>query len=187
MAYRFAAQASGKPAPLLPEKVVRRSSFFCLSHAKIKLPALLCAFKDKCQDPPDSMHSQRTDPAFRFAFPSVPALAPDASSNVIGLAGPVGRFLQDVVHHMRNLTERFRWWGATASYDVGVGISARLHLPTHLLDPAIDNARALIVTDLTSVGATQVGSATVVPPLRGMNAAGDQCSTDGRAVVRVLP
>lgn len=92
----------------------------------------------------------------------MPAFAPDASINAIGLAGPTGRFLQDVVHHMPNLKERFR-----------------------RIDPAINNARVPIVAD--RVVATPVGSATVLPPLRGMNAAGDRFSTDGRAVVLALP
>jgi hypothetical protein len=39
MAYWFAAQASRKPVPLLSEKVIRCSSFFFLSHARIKVLA----------------------------------------------------------------------------------------------------------------------------------------------------
>jgi len=78
-------------------------------------------------------------------------------------------------------------WVATASYDVGVGISPRIHLPTHRIDPAIDTERALVVADLTGAGATQEGVVTVLPPLRGTNAAGDPFATDGRAAVLVLP
>jgi hypothetical protein len=78
-------------------------------------------------------------------------------------------------------------WVATASYDVGVGLSQRLHLPTHRIDPVIDKERELIVTDLTDIGARQEGIVTVLPPLHGANAAGDPFSTDGRAVVLVLP
>ncbi|WP_341314006.1 LssY C-terminal domain-containing protein [Paraburkholderia sp. IMGN_8] len=78
-------------------------------------------------------------------------------------------------------------WVATASYDVGVSFSQRLHLPTHRIDPAIDNERTLIATDLHRAGATLEGSVMVAPPLHGMNAAGDPFSTDGRAVVLVLP
>jgi hypothetical protein len=78
-------------------------------------------------------------------------------------------------------------WVATASYDVGIELSQRLHLPTHRIDPAIDNERALIVTDLIRVGATQDGSVMVSRPLHGMNAAGDPFSTDGHAVVLVFP
>lgn len=78
-------------------------------------------------------------------------------------------------------------WVATASFDVGIELSQRLHLPTHRIDPAIDNERALIVTDLIGVGATQEGSVTVSRAFHGMNAAGDSFSTDGRAVVLALP
>jgi undecaprenyl-diphosphatase len=78
-------------------------------------------------------------------------------------------------------------WVATASYDVGVSFSQRLHLPTHRIDPAIDNERTLIATDLHRAGATLEGSVMVARPLHGMNAAGDPFSTDGRAVVLVLP
>src|SRR5260370_14773149 len=78
-------------------------------------------------------------------------------------------------------------WVATASYDVGVEFSQRTHLPTHRSDPAIDDQRALIATDLLHVGATQEGSVMVSRPLHGMNAAGDPYSTDGRALVLVLP
>lgn len=78
-------------------------------------------------------------------------------------------------------------WVATASFDMGIELSRRLHLPTHRIDPAIDNERALIVTDLIGVGATQEGNVTVSQTLHGMNAAGDPFSTDGHAVVLVLP
>lgn len=78
-------------------------------------------------------------------------------------------------------------WVATASFDMGIELSQRLHLPTHRIDAAIDIERALIVTDLIGVGATQEGNVTVSQTLHGMNAAGDPFSTDGHAVVLVLP
>ncbi len=78
-------------------------------------------------------------------------------------------------------------WVATASFDVGIELSQRLHLPTHRIEPAIDNERALIVADLIGVGATQEGRVTVSRPLHGTNAAGDPFATDGRAVVLTLP
>jgi hypothetical protein len=78
-------------------------------------------------------------------------------------------------------------WVATASYDVGVELSKRSHLPTHRIDPAIDQERELIVNDLIGVGATPVGRITVLPPLHGMNAAGDAFFSDGRAAVITLP
>jgi hypothetical protein len=62
-------------------------------------------------------------------------------------------------------------------------MSKTLHLPTHRIDPNIDAERALIVTDLTRAGAKELGSTTVVGPLRGSNAGGDTFTTDGRAVI----
>ena len=78
-------------------------------------------------------------------------------------------------------------WVATASYDVGVELSKRSHLPTHRIDPAIDHERELIITDLIGVGASQLSRITVLPPLHGMNAAGDAFFSDGRAAVIALP
>ena len=78
-------------------------------------------------------------------------------------------------------------WVATASFDVGMELSPLLHIPTHRIDTAIDDERALIVADLTRVGARQEANVAVSPALRGMNAAGDPFTTDGRAVLLVLP
>jgi membrane-associated phospholipid phosphatase len=78
-------------------------------------------------------------------------------------------------------------WIATASYDIGLETSPQLHLPTHRIDPAIDEERELIATDLIAAGAKQEGKVAVSPPLYGSNAAGDPFHTDGRATVIVLP
>jgi membrane-associated phospholipid phosphatase len=78
-------------------------------------------------------------------------------------------------------------WVATASYDTGLEMSQRLHLPTHRIDPVIDEERELIARDLMNVGAKQEGKVTLSPPLHGSNAAGDPFYTDGRATVLVLP
>ena len=78
-------------------------------------------------------------------------------------------------------------WVATASFDVGIGLSSRLHLPTHLIDPAVDAERARVSADLVRSGAVQQGSFAMVPSLRGENAGGDPFWTDGRAFVLVLP
>ena len=77
-------------------------------------------------------------------------------------------------------------WVATASYDVGVQLSPRIHLPTHVIDPAVDDERARVVTDLVGSGATQAGIFAVVAPIQGKNASGDPFVTDGRAVLLVL-
>jgi undecaprenyl-diphosphatase len=78
-------------------------------------------------------------------------------------------------------------WVATASFDIGVEISPRVNLPTHRIDPAIDHERALIVKELTSAGARQVGDVVMTPALRGSNAAGDPFWTDGRAAIVAMP
>ncbi len=77
-------------------------------------------------------------------------------------------------------------WVATASFDIGIEIS-RQHIPTHRIDTAIDDERAVIVADLTAAGASRVASVAVSPATHGTNAAGDPFTTDGQAVVLVLP
>jgi hypothetical protein len=74
-------------------------------------------------------------------------------------------------------------WVATASFDAGIEVSHRLHLPTHRIDPEIDLERDLIASDLATVGASTVGTLKVLEPSMGTNAAGDTFRTDGRAVV----
>lgn len=78
-------------------------------------------------------------------------------------------------------------WLATASYDIGIELTPKLHLPTHRIDPAIDAERALVVSDLSRVGAVVQGNVPVIAALHGRNAAGDQIETDGNAVLVVLP
>jgi undecaprenyl-diphosphatase len=78
-------------------------------------------------------------------------------------------------------------WVATASFDVGIEISPRVHLPTHRIDPAIDHERALIVDELTNAGARHVADVSVTPAVRGSNAAGDPFWTDGRAAIVEMP
>lgn len=78
-------------------------------------------------------------------------------------------------------------WIATASYDTGLELSSRLHLPTHRIDPDIDVERELIVRDLMAIGAKPEGKVTISPPLHEENAARDHFYTDGRAIVIVLP
>jgi hypothetical protein len=74
-------------------------------------------------------------------------------------------------------------WAATASLDVGIELSAQLHLPTHRIDPNIDAERQQIVSDLLHAGASNKCEITVTPPLSGTNAAGDAFYTDGRAAI----
>lgn len=74
-------------------------------------------------------------------------------------------------------------WVATASFDAGIEVSHRLHLPTHRIDPEIDLERDLIASDLMAAGARRLGTLKILEPLTGTNAAGDAFRTDGRAVV----
>ena len=97
-------------------------------------------------------------------------------------------------HHVRLWQTKFclspdcrAIWVATASFDVGIEMSPRLYLPTHRIDPAIDNERALIVTDLIRIGARYHANIPITPGLHGSNAAGDSFHTDGFAAILVLP
>jgi LssY-like putative type I secretion system component LssY len=76
---------------------------------------------------------------------------------------------------------------AIASFDVGIEVSARLHLPTHRIDPHIDNERALITSDLSRAAATVRGIVAVVPLMSGMNAAGDPFVTGMAGVILSMP
>ena len=77
-------------------------------------------------------------------------------------------------------------WLATASFDVGVGLSSRPYVPTRRVVPRIDQER-LVVRDLRAAGAAEVGTITVPPPTKGTHVAGATFVTDGRAVLLVLP
>lgn len=78
-------------------------------------------------------------------------------------------------------------WVATASFDVGMELSHPLHLPTHRIDPVLDNERAFVATELAGVGVTRNAVLAGVGPQRSKNAAGDPFWTDGSAVVLVMP
>lgn len=128
------------------------------------------------------------------AAPATPAFFADRPQNITFEKPDSGAPSIRRRHHARLwqttycLTPHCRpMWVGTASFDIGIELSKRLYLPTHRIDPAVDNERALIVTDLIRVGATQEGAVMVSAPLHGTNAAGSPFSTDGRAVVLVLP
>lgn len=78
-------------------------------------------------------------------------------------------------------------WVATASFDVGMELSHPLHLPTHRIDPVLDNERAFVATELAKIGVTRSGNLAVSAPQRNKNAAGDPFWTDGNAVLLVIP
>jgi len=78
-------------------------------------------------------------------------------------------------------------WVATASHDVGVELSPRSHLPTHRIDPAIDEERDLVKSDLSRAGAVLLATRTESPALEGRNAAGDRFHTDARVEILRIP
>lgn len=71
-------------------------------------------------------------------------------------------------------------WVATASLDQGIGIGSRIALPTHHIDPNVDNERNYISTRISQANAPLIR---VVDPQDGHNASGDSFFTDGKAVV----
>ncbi len=75
-------------------------------------------------------------------------------------------------------------WVATASFDERVEWTLRTVLPTHHIDPAIDEEQAFLVADLTGTGdLIQIGTTRVTDPMLGTNAAGDPWFSDGVASV----
>lgn len=71
-------------------------------------------------------------------------------------------------------------WVATASLDKGIGIGSAVPLPTHRIDPNVDQERSYI---LGSLGVDHARFVRVVGPQLGHNASGDAFFTDGRAAV----
>ena len=113
--------------------------------------------------------------------------------NVLAFSQPVGRtFAQR--HHIRLWSTEFqttngqRIWLAAASYDRGFELARGTYLPTHQIDPAIDNERDYIVAQLQNAGTvSKAVSFQLVPPEFGYNAAGDPFFTYGKAVVLWVP
>lgn len=108
--------------------------------------------------------------------------------NILAFSQPVGAtFAQR--HHIRIWSTEFqtskqRLWLAAASYDRGFELARATYLPTHQIDPAIDNERDYIVAQLQRAGAVlRVESLQLVPPELGYNAAGDPYFTYGKAII----
>jgi len=75
-------------------------------------------------------------------------------------------------------------WVATASFDVGVGPVSVAPLPIHKIDPAIDNEREFIISDMRNAGLVERSEKiNLVGVISGKNAAGDSFYTDGDAYV----
>lgn len=91
-------------------------------------------------------------------------------------------------HHTRlwrtNYTSAGREvWVATASYDEGIELSGAAKIPTHHIDPNIDNERNYIARSLSLKDTSYLQ---VVGPQAGRNAGGDGFFTDGRAILTML-
>lgn len=74
-------------------------------------------------------------------------------------------------------------WVATASLDKGIGIGSKVPLPTHHIDPNVDNERGYI---LHTLGIDHPKFVRAVGAQLGHNASGDSFFTDGRAAVVAL-
>jgi membrane-associated phospholipid phosphatase len=71
---------------------------------------------------------------------------------------------------------------------VPVWVATASHLPTHRIDADIDGERAIVRADLIRAGATPLATLTEYPAGKGVNAAGDRFTTDGRVeVLAVAP
>lgn len=68
-------------------------------------------------------------------------------------------------------------WVATASFDEGVEFAGPAKLPTHHIDPNVDDERLYIAKSL----GLPIKFVSVVPPQLGKNASGDNFFTDGKA------
>ncbi len=80
-----------------------------------------------------------------------------------------------------------RVWVGTAHFDKGIRFDPQLLIPLHATDPAVDKEREKIKVDFLASG--QVASSqemTMVEPELGLNGAGEQFFTDGKADVFFL-
>lgn len=95
-------------------------------------------------------------------------------------------------HHTRYWKTRFTvsgkpLWVATASFDKGVELGSKIQIPTHKIDPNIDEEREFIANDLNSTGlVASMQKIDLVGSITGKNAAGDPFYTDGEAYVLLL-
>lgn len=78
-----------------------------------------------------------------------------------------------------------RVWFATAHFDKAVNL--RTIIPTHTIDPHVDNEREIIKNDILKTGQVNlVEELQVVNPGKGKNLSGDTFVTDGKAFVLFL-
>jgi hypothetical protein len=79
-------------------------------------------------------------------------------------------------------------WLGSATYDQGIELSGRSHLPTHHISPSVDGERNRVVQDLKPFMKSAIVVSFDQPNLFGFNGGGDWYYTDGNiAVLSVLP
>jgi hypothetical protein len=79
-------------------------------------------------------------------------------------------------------------WLGSASYDQGIELSGRSHLPTHHISPSVDVERNRVIQDLKPFMKSSLVVSFDQPNLFGFNGGGDWYYTDGNiAVLSVLP
>jgi hypothetical protein len=79
-------------------------------------------------------------------------------------------------------------WVGSATYDNGIELSGRSHLPTHHISPSVDEERKRVVQDLKPFMKSALVVSFDQPNLFGFNGGGDWYYTDGNiAVLSVHP
>jgi hypothetical protein len=79
-------------------------------------------------------------------------------------------------------------WLGSATYDHGIELSGRSHLPTHHISPAVDEERKRVVQDLKPFMKSTLVVSFDQPNLFGFNGGGDWYYTDGNiSVLSVQP
>ncbi|CRK82855.1 hypothetical protein BN000_02807 [Neobacillus massiliamazoniensis] len=79
-------------------------------------------------------------------------------------------------------------WLGSATYDHGIELSGRTHMPTHHISPSVDEERKTVVQDLKPFMKSTLVVSFDQPNLFGFNGGGDWYYTDGNiAVLSVQP
>ena len=93
-------------------------------------------------------------------------------------------------HHLRlwlaplSLKDGTTVWLASASFDQGVGYSAALKFPTHIINPDIDAERDYVMASLAEAGVIDHSDTVqMIAPVLGVTGAGSPFFTDGEARV----
>ena len=86
-----------------------------------------------------------------------------------------------------SLGNEVRVWFGTAHFDQGIKLMSSVILPTHVIDPAVDEERDKVKEDLVATGfVDHVQEFQIVDPQLGNNEAGDLFFTDGKSVILFL-